>query len=197
VGAPARHLAVLAGGRGSRIGGDKAMTTLRGRPLIDHVLAAGEAAGLQLVVVAKAGTSLPEDLEARGVRVFVEADQPVHPLHGIVVALRELDAPVVAAACDMPLVTGELLGRLSEGSDEPIVAPRVAGRLQPMLAHYNPAALPELEAALQSEESAIAAIERAGVHELLDEDLRRFGDPERLLLSCDTPEQLAQLNDQP
>ena len=50
---------VLAGGLGSRIGGDKALVQLGGRPLITYPLAAAEAAGLDAVVVAKRTTKLP------------------------------------------------------------------------------------------------------------------------------------------
>jgi molybdopterin-guanine dinucleotide biosynthesis protein A len=47
--------AVLAGGRGSRLGGAKASADLAGRPLISYPLAALEAAGLAPFVVAKPG----------------------------------------------------------------------------------------------------------------------------------------------
>ena len=52
-------VAVLAGGRGSRIGGHKALVPLCGRPLITYPLAAARAAGLSAVVVAKRDTQLP------------------------------------------------------------------------------------------------------------------------------------------
>ena len=57
--------AVLAGGLGSRIGGDKALVQLAGRPLISYPLAAAQAAGLDAVVVAKRSTSLPHSRRAR------------------------------------------------------------------------------------------------------------------------------------
>ena len=76
-------VAVLAGGRGRRMGRPKALVELGGAPLIAHPLAAAAAAGLDAVVIAKAGTALP----ALDVPVWLEPDQPVHPLLGIVTAL--------------------------------------------------------------------------------------------------------------
>ena len=43
--------AILAGGAGSRMGGDKAMAELGGRPLIAHIAAALDAAGCDVVAV--------------------------------------------------------------------------------------------------------------------------------------------------
>ena len=51
-----RVVAVLAGGRGRRMGAPKALAELGGAPLIARPLAAAAAAGLDAVVVAKAGT---------------------------------------------------------------------------------------------------------------------------------------------
>ena len=67
-------VAVLAGGRGSRLGGAKATALLAGEPLIAHVLRA--AAGFETVVVAKRATPLP----AVDVPVWIEPDEPFHPL---------------------------------------------------------------------------------------------------------------------
>ena len=53
-------VAVLAGGRGRRMGASKATVALAGEPLISRPLAAARAAGLEAVVVAKPDTALPE-----------------------------------------------------------------------------------------------------------------------------------------
>jgi molybdenum cofactor guanylyltransferase len=82
--------AVLAGGRGRRMGGSKPLAQFGGAPLIERPLAAAREAGLDPVVIAKAGTTLPE-----GVRVWQEPDEPYHPLLGIVTAL-ERGAPMRA-----------------------------------------------------------------------------------------------------
>ncbi len=144
-------VAVLAGGRGRRMGRPKPLVELDGAPLIAHPLAAAAAAGLDAVVVAKAGTPLP----ALAVPVWREPDEPVHPLLGIVTALEQAKGPVVAVACDQPFVTPELLARLAKG---PEAAVRVRTRLEPLPARYEPAALPALRAALAEEASLRATL---------------------------------------
>jgi molybdenum cofactor guanylyltransferase len=147
-------VAVLAGGRGRRMGGAKPLAELGGAPLIERPLAAAAAAGLEAVVVAKAGTPLPG-----GLRVWLEPDDPVHPLLGIVAALEYADGAVVAVGCDQPFVPAELLARLAAG---PEAAVRVGGRLEPFPARYEPAWLPELRAALARDAGVRATLEALG-----------------------------------
>jgi molybdenum cofactor guanylyltransferase len=142
-------VAVLAGGRGRRMGGPKPLARLRGVALIEWPLAAAREAGLDAVVVAKAGTPLPD-----GVRVWHEPDEPFHPLLGVVTALEYAGEPVVVVACDQPFVPAELLARLAKGG-----AVRARGRIEPFPARYEPVWLPELRAALEREAPVRATLE--------------------------------------
>src|SRR4051794_2687611 len=135
--------AVLAGGRGSRLGGEKASVKLAGRPLISYPLAAIEAAGLEPVVLAKPGEGpMPSRGSLRtkevrkeprdGVRVVEAPPEPRHPLCGMVAALR-LGRRIAAVACDLPFVSPGLIELLA-AAPEPLVLPTLDGRLQPLLA---------------------------------------------------------------
>jgi molybdopterin-guanine dinucleotide biosynthesis protein A len=148
-------VAVLAGGRGRRMGAPKAMAELAGEPLIARPLKAAAAAGLDAVVVAKAGTALP----ALEVPVWLEPDEPVHPLLGVITALERGGEPVVAVPCDMPFVTPDLLAALAAG---PEAAVRAGGRLEPFPARYEPAALEHLRAALARGASVRGTLEALG-----------------------------------
>jgi molybdopterin-guanine dinucleotide biosynthesis protein A len=140
-------VAVLAGGRGSRLGGEKALVELGGRPLIERPLAAARAAGLDAVVVAKRGTALPY------VPTWIEPDEPSHPLLGLITALEH--GPVVAVACDQPWLTPELLRALAEHD-----GPAIAVEREPFPGRYEPLQLPVLRAALAEEASLRATLGR-------------------------------------
>ena len=66
-------VAVLAGGRGRRMGASKAAVPLAGEPLIARPLAAARAAGLDAVVVAKPDTELPPLAEPAQLPVLRDA----------------------------------------------------------------------------------------------------------------------------
>lgn len=176
---------VLAGGAGTRLGGAKATAELAGRPLISYPLSALEQAGLDPIVVAKPDTELPA-LEARVLR---EPAEPHHPLAGIVAALRDLGAPLLACACDLPFLTPELARHVA-GSEGRLVVPFAAGRLQPLFARYEPELVPQLEQALAKGAAVTATVEALEPIVLPEAELARFGDPARLFANVNTPAEL-------
>jgi molybdopterin-guanine dinucleotide biosynthesis protein A len=176
--------AVLAGGRGRRIGGDKAIVELEGRPLLDYPLRALLAVLDVVAVVAKPETALPA-LDHR-VEVWLEEDEPRHPLAGVVQALRSAQGrPVVVLAGDMPFVSPALVRALAEAESggAPAVVARGGGGLEPLCARYDPPALDALEDfdPRTPAREAVAALGPA-VLELEDErELVNVNSPEDLL----------------
>jgi molybdenum cofactor guanylyltransferase len=190
---PSAHalLAVLAGGRGRRIGGAKATRTLAGRPLVEHPLAAAREAGLETVVVAKRDSELPADLTA--LKVF-EDDEPSHPLTGALAALayaarREPASAVVLVGCDMPFLTGSFLRWLA-GAHEGAVLIELEGRAQPLPARCLPKHAPLFRRALAKQAPLREALRSLSPAILDERALARFGDPRRLCLSVNSAEQL-------
>jgi molybdenum cofactor guanylyltransferase len=228
---------VLAGGRGSRLGGAKAMAELAGRPLIAYPLAALAAAGLDAFVVAKPGNDLrgrpyppiaPERSTAKRVasggrplartaglgstagggtgrrsikgeglqvgeglevEVVLERGTPVHPLAGIVAALRHAGRPVVVLGCDFPFVPPALLRALAE-APEPLVVPAPGGEAQPLVARWSPPLLPQLDGALAREEPLRRTVASLSPRLLDDAELARLGDPARVFFNVNTPDDL-------
>ncbi len=174
--------AVLAGGRGSRLGGAKATAQLAGRPLLAWALDAATAVSDDVVVVAKQDTPLPP----LDVPVWREPEAGFHPRHGLVCALRGAGGrPVVVIPVDMPLVPPALLEVLIERvADAPAAVPRADGRLHPLCAAFAPAALRDFEAAPE-DEPLTRTLERMAAY-VLDADAVGDG-----LLNVNTPADLA------
>ena len=164
-------VAVLAGGLGRRVGGGKAALEFRGRALVEWPLEAARAAGLDAVVVAKRDSVLP----ALSVPVWVEPDEPVHPLCGVVAALEQgSDEGVIVVGCDMPFVGPEALLALAAAA--PPAGP------EPLLARYGPEQLPALRAALAAEaplRATFAALQPSTVA-IDPADLRNLNTPDDL-----------------
>jgi molybdopterin-guanine dinucleotide biosynthesis protein A len=173
--------AVLAGGAGSRLGQGKATASLAGRPLISYPLAALSGVCERVAVVCKPDTELPELAD---VERWDEPDEPRHPLAGIVHALETAGAPVLVCAVDMPFVTADALRSLLQATaDSAAVVATAAGKLQPVLGLYAPAALPTLREAPPD-----APLTRT-VESL---DPVRVALPPTLVASVNTPEELAE-----
>ena len=146
--------AVLAGGAASRMGGGKAGALLEGRPLLEYPLRALMARLSDVAVIAKAGTELPELPES--VRRVDEPDEPRHPAAGIVAALEAAGGrPALVLACDLPQLGEEAVDALlaEPAGGSLVVAAASQGRVQPLMARYEPGAL----AALAGFDPAVSA----------------------------------------
>ena len=177
--------AVLAGGRGSRLGGvSKAALEVAGLPLAAYP--AGALAGVceRVAVICKPTTKLPR---LPGTERWDEPEEPQHPLTGIIHALERADGPVLVCAADMPYVTPDacrtLLGSAGSGAGAPAVVAAAGGVLQPVLGLYAPAALAHLGAA-PADAPLIATVEGL--------DPLRVALPPALVRSVNTEEQLAE-----
>ena len=137
---------VLAGGRSSRMGSDKALLRVGGRRLID--LAVDALTPLCGEVLVAAGPRVVADLTVR--QIHDAGDRG--PLAGIVAALGEVSTDLaVVVAVDMPAVDVTLLADLARRwNGEPAVMPSAGGRLQPLHAVYATAALARLQDCLQA-----------------------------------------------
>jgi molybdopterin-guanine dinucleotide biosynthesis protein A len=101
--------------------------------------------------------------------------------------------PVVVLACDLPLVTRELLGWLAGHPEERTVIPMVEGRPQPVCARWSP---PDLERLVQLQQSGYRSFKP--MYETFDiafvePDAWNSVGPSRLLADTDTPDDLQRL----
>jgi molybdopterin-guanine dinucleotide biosynthesis protein A len=173
--------AVLAGGAGRRIAGDKAIVELAGRPLVNYAVAALGLVCEDVVVVAKRDTALP--VLTGEADVWVELDEPRHPLAGVRHALRTAgQRNVLVLACDMPCVPEALLRALVEAATGAGSVARAGGIVQPLCACYTPLALPGLTH-FDPTARATDVIEALGVAHV-------DWDDEDALLSVNAPEDL-------
>jgi molybdopterin-guanine dinucleotide biosynthesis protein A len=165
---------VLAGGLGRRLGGDKAVVEIEGRPLLLYPLESLHEVCEQVAVVAKSETILPP-LDGLA-DLWIEPDEPRHPLTGVEHALRLAGGrAILVVAVDLPLVdagTLRLIAGTAPGAAV-VVAPRVHGRLQPLCALYTPLALEGL-AGFDPSAPVTAVVEALGVREIEPPDASAF-----------------------
>ena len=178
--------AILAGGGGRRIGGDKAIVELHGRPLISYPLESVRQALGKVAILAKPDTKLPY---VSGVTVWIEPEPRRHPVFGIMQALALADGrPVVVCGADLPFVSVDLVKRLAKANPgrSPAVIACAQGEIQPLLGCYQRRALPLLRAEARAASCPLRETVRA-----LDPVLFEVDDPDELF-DVDSPDDLLQ-----
>jgi molybdopterin-guanine dinucleotide biosynthesis protein A len=137
-------LAIFVGGKSRRMGTPKGLLRLEpnGATIIDALVHEGSGAGLDAVLV---GDAEPYEGVAPGVPRIADEPPGAGPLGGLRAAIVEAASrghhAVVAVACDMPLVSRQVLSQVAdatERSEAAVVAPRRAATApwEPMLAGY-------------------------------------------------------------
>jgi len=180
-----RSGAILAGGQSARFGGrDKSALPLDGRAILDHQLTALAPAVDEVLIVGGPRATIHDIVPGCG------------PLGGLHAALTAANGgAVLIVACDMPyLSTPFLTYLLSFATEADIVVPQSERGYHPLCAVYTRACLEPVAARL--------ADRRLKMRELVDslrtrvvaaDEIRQFGDPDRLLANVNTPADYAGL----
>lgn len=178
--------AVLAGGRGVRIGEHKANVPLAGITLASRAVASLRKAGLDPFIVTK--RDRPVDIA--GVEVVVEPDHPRHPLAGVAAAIRRAgERRVIVLACDLPLLPPAYFSWLAD-HDGGTLIPCPGGEPQPLAGRFSPADLGPIESALARQAPVREAAAGLAATFAGDDQLSPFGDPAVMFTNVNTPEDL-------
>jgi molybdopterin-guanine dinucleotide biosynthesis protein A len=138
---------VLAGGRGLRLGRDKATETINGQSLIKRVVSSLSFLDSDIIIVS-GGDKVSLGLDGYpGLRVVNDAYPGKGPLVGIYSGLAASASPYnLVVACDMPFLNRELLAYLlKERAGYDVVLPRLDDMVEPLHAVYSRACLPTIE----------------------------------------------------
>jgi molybdopterin-guanine dinucleotide biosynthesis protein A len=190
---PSQAAIILAGGRSTRLGRDKASEPLLGRPLLQWVVDRVQPLIAEIVIVRAAGQQLPP-LEATMDPAVVEDLFPGRgPLGGLFTGLQTMRAgSALAVACDMPLLQTPLLAQLLRlALQHEAVVPVQHGLPQPLCAAYSKACLPPARQQLVTGELKLASfLDKVATHYVASDVWSKL-DPEGLsFLNINTDEDL-------
>ncbi|MHA6532641.1 molybdenum cofactor guanylyltransferase [Paenibacillus sp. BAC0078] len=147
---------ILAGGTSRRMGTDKALLLLAGKPLIAYT--AARLSQIAATVVIACGEEEREAYRTFHLPMIPDRYPGLGPLAGLHAALMEAHTEwVVLLACDLPFASEGLLRHMlaliADGTAAQAIVPVTSeGKVQPLLALYHRSILPVLEEALKRNE---------------------------------------------
>jgi len=139
---------ILAGGRSSRFGEDKALYHYKGKPMVEYAIDALLPICEQLLLV----TNRPDDYyRLTGVTFVRDVFPGCGPLGGIHAGLLASEnSDNLIAGCDMPGLKADLFRTLLLcKSDDQVVLPSHFGFKESLACYYHKSALPIIEEALK------------------------------------------------
>jgi molybdopterin-guanine dinucleotide biosynthesis protein A len=182
---------IMAGGKSSRMGTDKAFVPLLGKPMIEHVLDSLDGLGSEQIII----TNSTEQYRYLGLPLFGDIYEGSGPLGGLHAALVHANYPhLLVVACDMPWLNRDLLAYMvSLRAKADVVIPRWTKFPEPLHAVYSKACLKPVTASLEAGTLKLIAFYSQVKVRFLDRDvLSRFDAAGRSFANVNTLEDLRQ-----
>ena len=190
-------VAILAGGKSSRMGTDKALLFIEGKTMIEHIIAQVKDIGDEVIVI----TNTPERYKFLGLPLFADVIPDKGALGGLYTAIDAASHPyTLILACDMPFVNRDLLNHLKSLMSEcDAVVPKIfppegekkkSGTAEPLRAIYSKACLAPIRKCIDDDNLKMIAFFRDIKLRWVDEDEIRKFDPELVtFMNANTPEE--------
>lgn len=185
-------VAIMAGGRSSRMGTDKSFVYLQGKPIIEHLLEKVVELGQDTTILI---TNRPTDYAHLNLPMYQDVLPDKGSLGGIYTALHVSSTPyTLVLACDMPFVNPVLLKHmiiLAQDESFDVIVPRVEGYPEGLHAIYSQACSQPIRQRLDAGQfKVISFYDDVRVRPIDEPEYHAF-DPEGLsFLNVNTPEEL-------
>jgi len=187
--------AIMAGGKSSRMGTDKAFVPLLGKPMIEHVLERVSGLGDEQIIISNS----PGKYRYLGLPVYSDIYEDHGPLGGLHAALAQATYEhVLVVACDMPWLNHSLLAYMvSLRYTADVIVPRWTEFPEPLHAVYSKACLDAVTGCLEAQRlKLIAFYSQVRIRFLERGELARFDAGGRSFANINTPGDLSQAREE-
>ena len=166
---------ILAGGKSSRMGSNKALLPYRGGRFIEAIYRQLSALFEEVVVV----TNTPEQYAFLNCRMVSDLYHDMGALAGLHAGVAHSRTPhIFAVACDMPYLSDAVIRTLvARRHQSEVIIPEGKNGLEPLHAVYCRSCLPAMETALQTGKRRLISFFPAVQVTIVPGDTIRFVDP--------------------
>ena len=180
---------ILAGGKSSRYGRNKALVEMNGIRLIERVIGVMEPLFEHLIIV----TNTPQDYAYLKLPMVEDLIKGLGPLGGIFTGLQAMsDEAGFFVACDMPFLNGALIRHMVDAMEDfDVVVPKVDWKVEALHAIYTKSCIPAIKELIDNREYQIIKLfDKVRVRYVSKEEIYVL-DPElRSFFNINRPEEL-------
>ena len=180
---------ILAGGKSSRFGRNKALVEFQGIRLIERVVRTLRPIFRHLILI----TNTPHEYGYIGLPAYEDLVKGIGPLGGIYTGLKVIsDETGFFVACDMPFLNSELINhtiKIREGFDA--VIPRINWKVEALHALYSRKCLSAIKEMIDSKEyQIIKFFNKINVRYIEEEEIRLIDPKLRSFYNINRPDEL-------
>lgn len=185
-------IAILAGGKSSRMGRNKALVEIAGKPIIEHIIQRTQLLGQCDTFLI---TNSPAAYSHLNLMMYADIYPNCGALGGIHSALQHSKSEhVVVIACDMPFISTDFITYMfQEIGDNDAVVPHINEQIHGLHAIYHRRCASIIQQQIEQENLKVRELFQHLTVKYLDEDaIMRFNEDGLALLNINTPQDLAQ-----
>lgn len=186
---------ILAGGKNSRMGTNKAFLEINGSQLIDKTINIYREIFSEIIIVTNDPLSYIKFTDAA---IVTDIYKGKGPLGGIYTGLfYSKNDHAFISACDMPFLNKDFIIYLTEHADKfDIVVPQLSEGFQPLHAIYSQNCLSHIKKMLLADKLKITGFyKEVRLLSIPEEKIKPFNQDGRLFLNINTPEDITSLKD--
>jgi molybdopterin-guanine dinucleotide biosynthesis protein A len=180
---------ILAGGKSSRFGSNKAFAEFKGSPLIERVADRLRSIFERIIII----TNSPHEFSYLKLPIYEDPIKGLGPIGGIYAGLEAMeDETGFFVACDMPFINEKLIRHIvAVSNDFDAVVPKVGWKIEPLHALYKKSCLPAIMKLIESGlYQTIKSFNSISVRYVAEAEIRKF-DPElQSFMNVNRPDEL-------
>lgn len=141
---------ILAGGKSSRMGTNKSLLPINGKPTIQHIAEELQKITKDIIII----SNHPSDYDFLPFKIYEDRFLDKGPLAGIESALYYQPADLyLFAACDMPFIQADIYQLLlANMEDNDVIIPKYEERIHPLAGIYRKTVLPYVQQQLSKDD---------------------------------------------
>ncbi|AEE13884.1 Molybdopterin-guanine dinucleotide biosynthesis protein A [Thermodesulfobium narugense DSM 14796] len=182
-------IAILAGGKSSRMGQEKSLIELNGKTMIERIVEEFSSVSDDIFII----TNKEELYSFLNIEKYQDIYKDFGPLGGIHSALKHsTNQKVLVISCDMPFVDKDFAQYLfGQSTDYDVTVPVYRGSYEPLFAIYDKKIVDVIESYLEKNERKIISFyPDVKVKKIEEEEISEWFDCELLFFNVNTPSDL-------
>lgn len=183
---------ILAGGKSSRFGSDKAFITIAGTPLIKRHLKLLRNIFSKIIIV----TNQPHKYRFKNVKIVQDVIKDSGPLAGIYSGLLSSASFYnFIMACDMPFINKALIRYMIGHKDNyDVIIPKIGNKFHPLFGVYSKNCIPAIEEMLKDARLKVSNIfPRVNTHFILKKAIKKIDENLFSLVNINTKKDLTRV----
>ena len=180
---------ILAGGKSSRYGANKAFVEINGVQLIERVITVMGSLFERLILI----TNTPHEYAHLNLPMYEDLIKGLGPIGGVLTGLEAIsDESGFFVACDMPFINGDLIHYMVEVRDDyDAVVPRISWKMEALHALYRKSCLTAIRELIESNEyQTIKFFNKVRVRYVDWDEIRAFDPIRRSFFNVNSPQEL-------